>query len=393
MDQTRLKYLYQRYIADACTYDELQEFKAIIKQNADSDELAQLMGDTWDNLPESTIYDDSASVNRIYNHIIAQPQYVKSNNNLWLKTAASVMLIISAGLLLHNIYSANKKQNVVSIQQNAPHVILPGSNKAILTLGNGKKVILDEATKGQVAVQHNAVIKKTTAGQLVYISNTIAQTAKAENVLNTLSVPAGGQYNIVLADGTKVFLNSKSSITYPTTFSGKVRNVTLVGEAYFEVAKNAAMPFKVNVAGKQQVEVLGTHFNIMAYADDNDIKTTLLEGSVKVSLPGYQAILKPGQMANHKLSTSSVTIVAADMDEVMAWRNGYFQFHHEDIKSIMKKIARWYNVDVAYNSNITNHTFGGIYLRNRDLTELLKGLEYTGHVHFKVEGRRVTVMP
>jgi transmembrane sensor len=391
MNLNRLTYLYQRYIADACTHEELQEFKNLVKQNADNPELIQLMDDSWDTLSETDIQNSDRRADHIYDHIINQSQTVKNNNKLWFKIAASVMLFISVSLVLHGIYSGGNKPVAVA-DKNLPLVVLPGSSKAVLTLANGKKVELNEKIKGEVAVQSNTVIHKTTGGQLVYTTNPASQSAAA-NVLNTLTVPTGGQYDIVLADGTKVFLNSESSLTYPASFTGNQRNVTLTGEAYFEVAKNAAMPFKVNVAGKQQVEVLGTHFNIMAYANDDHIKTTLLEGSVRLSLPGYQTILKSGQVAYHDLNTSAVAVQPADIDEAIAWKNGYFKFHHQDIKSIMKKITRWYNVEVAYNGNITSHTFGGIYLRNRELSELLKGLENTGLVHFKTEGRRVTVMP
>lgn len=342
----------------------------------------QLDEGLWANIKERETSPDT---------IIPHWKFKEKSNWLWLKIAATLLIVISATLIIR--FKHSTKSEELAGSKIIQHDVMPGGNKAVLTLSNGQHIVLDQLNKGQIAVQHNTVINKVNDGQLVYASNHENQVQPANVSWNTLTIPTGGQYNIVLPDGTKVFLNSQSTLSFPTSFTGNERNVTLTGEAYFEVAKNPAMPFKINVANHQTVEVLGTHFNIMAYENDNNIETTLLEGSVKISSNGHQTMLKPGEMANNDLKSSVLTVRQADIDDVMAWKNGYFRFHNEGIKNIMKKASRWYNIDIVYSGNVTNHTFGGIYARNRELSELLKGLESTGIIHFSIEGRRITVMP
>jgi ferric-dicitrate binding protein FerR (iron transport regulator) len=208
---------------------------------------------------------------------------------------------------------------------------------------------------------------------------------------NTITTPKGGQYQVRLLDGSSVWLDAASSITFPSTFTGNKRQVQLTGEAYFEVAKNRAKPFLVNVEDKQQIEVLGTHFNVQAYPDDRDIKTTLLEGSVKLLYKNRQAILKPGQTAVND-PDQSLLIKPADIYEVMAWKNNMFVFNNENIKSIMKRISRWYDVDVVFEGNLEKVNFFGNYSRLKSLENLLKDIELTEKVHFKIKGRRITII-
>jgi len=208
---------------------------------------------------------------------------------------------------------------------------------------------------------------------------------------NTISTPVGGQYTVVLPDGSKVWLNAASSLKFPTAFTGTERRVELTGEGYFEVAKNKHMPFKVNF-NREEVEVLGTHFNISAYPDEAVTRTTLLEGSVRISKNNIKKILVPGQQAISSMQTGGFNIAEVNTDEAIAWKNGLFLFHNENIRSIMKKIARWYNVDVNYQGSFTNQEYGGRISQSKNLSEILKNLELTGTIHFKIEGRRVTVM-
>ncbi|MBC6112801.1 FecR family protein [Pedobacter fastidiosus] len=296
--------------------------------------------------------------------------------------AASVAVcIIAAGLL----YFGN---NTASVEQGQVASIIPGGNKAILTLANGTKISLSDAKLGQVAAQSGVKISKTANGQLVYdASATTADIGKIE--YNTIEAPAGGQWEVRLPDGSVVFLNALSSITYPTRFVGNERLVKMQGEAYFEIAHNRAMPFKVSSLG-QTVEVLGTHFDVMAYADEKVIKTTLLEGSVKISDHGQNKLLKPGEQA--QVSATNIIVTSdVDLEDVMAWKKGYFKFN-ESIQSIMAKVSRWYNVEVIYEMDAkANLAFGGKLSRSRDIKDLLKIMERTGKVHFKIEGRRITV--
>jgi transmembrane sensor len=267
-------------------------------------------------------------------------------------------------------------------------IVQPGSNKATLTLSDGSSIDLNESKPGTLCKQGTVTVGKRADGSLVY------QPSGSQNaavLYNTVSTPKGGQYQLVLSDGTKVWLNAASAIKYPATFSGKERIVELNGEAYFEVAKNKNMPFKVSL-NNMSVEVLGTHFNVNAYADEGEVTTTLLEGSVKLSNSKGQSMLKPGQQAKMD-KQSGFDIHEVNTDEAVAWKNGYFIFDNENIQSIMRKISRWYDVDVEYSGNVDEGNFGGTTSRFNSITGVLKSLELTGTVHFKVQGRRITVMP
>jgi len=203
----------------------------------------------------------------------------------------------------------------------------------------------------------------------------------------------GGEYQVVLADGTKVWLNALSSIRFPTSFKGSERKVEITGEAYFEVAKNARMPFRV-IGGSQTVEVLGTHFNINAYPDESAVATTLLEGSVKVAMHDGQAkVLKPGEQALIFKENNSFRVKEVDAEDAVAWKNGYFQFNDDDLKTIMNQLSRWYNVEIVYQQANLDQKFGGTISRSKNLSQVLRILELTGNVRFRVEGRRITVMP
>jgi ferric-dicitrate binding protein FerR (iron transport regulator) len=304
--------------------------------------------------------------------------------------AASVLLFISAGLYL--FVKKNAREAVYTVNHNNDNPvpdIQPGTNKAILTLSTGKSIVLDSAKNGLLSQQGNAAISKSANGLVV--KNGADDKSEIQTAFNTITIPRGGKYNIVLPDGTSVWLNSSSSLTFPTMFIGSERKVSLTGEAYFEVAKNKAMPFKINVNNKQVVEVLGTHFNISAYTDEAAITTTLLEGSVKVNYKNTSSLLKPGQMAvNDPLQ--GITVKDANIDEVMAWKNDMFLFSNENITTIMKKVSRWYDVDVTFKGDMTNVNFDGNYSRSKTLTNLLKNIELMDKVHFVVEGRRITII-
>jgi transmembrane sensor len=303
--------------------------------------------------------------------------------------AASVILVVSVSLLLFK-----GKTTVENIAKNRPGLvknsIVPGSNKAILTLADGSTINLDNSNKGTLTHQGSTTVNKLNNGQLVYSTNN--QSANGTILYNTATTPRGGQYQVVLSDGTKVWLNSASSIKYPVTFSGKERHIELTGEAYFEVAKNKKMPFTIAVKGNS-IEVLGTHFNVMAYSDDKNLVTTLLEGSVKLKRGNAEALLKPGEQALIEDGQEKYEVSEANTDDAVAWKNGYFVFDNENIQSIMKKVSRWYDIDVKYAGVTKDQSFGGTVSRFSNVDELFKVLELTGTVHFKIEGRMITVTP
>lgn len=333
----------------------------------------------------------------IQSKISSQRKPLRSQR-MWYRLSAAAILL--ATLSASIIFFFNQKTNHTSRASHniaTQSDIAPGGNKAVLTLANGEKINLSDAANGQLLEQAGIKITKTTSGQLVYAVSK-AQTPGTSNTdavtYNTVATPKGGQYQINLPDGTRVYLNANSSLHFPTTFAGNKREVDLKGEAYFEVAKNAKMPFKVH-STYQTIEVLGTHFNVNAYEDEPAIKTTLLEGSVKV-VPNNSSqfqLLEPNQQASLNPNNNALKVTEVDTEEAIAWKNGNFLFQDEDLKSIMRKVCRWYDVDVTYKGTIDGSTFSGIVSRSKNVSEIIKIIEQTSNYKIKIEERRLIVMP
>ena len=301
--------------------------------------------------------------------------------------AAAVIVFCALGLLFY-------PKEVIVVAKNKAMVssdIAPGGNKAVLTLANGQKIILTDADNGTLAKQAGVQITKTADGQLVYtVLDDSHSGSKANNQFNTIETPKGGQYQVRLPDGSNVWLNAASALTYPLSFaSEKPRKVDLTGEGYFEIAKDQSRPFIVKTS-TQEVEVLGTHFNINSYTDEPAVKTTLIEGRVKVSvIDGKDKILKPGQQS--ALTGSNMQITNIDPELAVAWKNSQFVFESDDIRYIMRMVSRWYNVEVEYVGPVPDSKFGGAVSRFENVSEVLKSLESTGRVKFKIEGKRIIV--
>lgn len=319
----------------------------------------------------------------------------KAFNYTWLAMAASIILLLSIGLYL---YSSSLYDHEAAMARLRAHDITPGTNKAVLTLSDGTKVVLNEQINGEIAKQGGVSIQKTADGQLIYM---VKDNEKSKAASNTISTPKGGQYQVNLPDGTRVWLNAMSSLTFPTSFTGKGRFVRLKGEGYFEVTrqvvhegKDKKLPFTV-LTDHEMVQVTGTRFNVSSYADEESTKTTLLEGSVNVGSqeqspePVKMVTLKANEQAEFKNGGLKVRQVNAD--EVVAWKNGKFKFSNENIESLMKKVARWYDVEVVYKGKISKEGFGGQVSRSRNISEILEVLQLTRLVHFEIEGRRVIV--
>lgn len=304
--------------------------------------------------------------------------------------AAAALVLVALGAFFFKAGHKEKAKKLYTFNTKKS-VITPGSNKAMLTLANGKKIILNEAVPGTIIKQGNIIVKKQKDGLLQYSVSETGNDKHQSIEYNTLSTPKGGQYQIILPDSTKVWLNSSSSLKFPTAFVGAQRIVELTGEGYFEVTKNKHMPFKVRF-NKEEVEVLGTHFNIMAYNDEEESRTTLFEGSVKFTKADRNIILVPGQQAVSANNGNAFNIQHADFEKVLAWKNGFFSFRNANIHQIMRQIARWYDVDVIYQGNLEDKMYGGRISKSKNITEILDNLELTGTIHFNVEGRRVTVM-
>jgi ferric-dicitrate binding protein FerR (iron transport regulator) len=310
--------------------------------------------------------------------------------------AAIILVMVSAGVYLMNTHSSEKYPIALNDQSGRyKNDVAPGGDKAILILGDGSRVILDNTKNGTIGNQGNSRVLKIDAGKLAYNMQAGGKNIPKVIPFNTVSTPRGGQFQIELPDGSTVWLNATSSLRFPTAFiKGKERKVELTGEAYFEVTKNETMPFKV-IVNKMEVQVLGTHFNVMAYNNEHDIKTTLLEGSVKINstVNNKSIVIKPGQQASLDNSNSEINVSQnVDIDLVVAWKNGYTAFKSADITTIMRQVERWYDVDVNYEGTIPVRTFTGKISRNANLSELLRLLEVS-KIHFTIDGRKITVLP
>lgn len=304
--------------------------------------------------------------------------------------AASLLIVLAVFLKYYNNPDAHH-QLVLSKK-----LIVPGSNKATLTLANGRQIILDHIGNGKLASEKNILISKSGNGELVFQSVGEGKDDNSADPLsrNIVSTPNGGQYQVNLSDGTKVWLNAKSTLKFPASFKGgKTRQVELTGEAYFEVAKNPELPFIVS-SNQMKVKVLGTHFNIKAYDDEQQSSTTLLQGSVSLSSTHAQTLLKPGQQGLLNQQTGKLAVSAASDggEGAIAWKNGDFMFVNEDIHTVMRQISRWYDVEIEYKGNFKDLQFRGEISRFKNMNEVLKLLQLTDAVHFKVVGRRIIVM-
>jgi ferric-dicitrate binding protein FerR (iron transport regulator) len=315
---------------------------------------------------------------------------LKRKNYSLVAAAAALVITLGAGGYLWLNDKPVKHAPEKPVAAVKLHDLPPGRDAAVLTLADGKKIVLDSAS-GAISQQGNVTVLNVN-GMLSYAPT--KKGAQDEVVYNTVSTARGNQYQLVLSDGTKVWLNSASSLRFPASFTGNSRDVELDGEGYFEVAKNAAKPFHVKTR-TQDIEVLGTHFNVNAYKDEEMIKTTLLEGSVKVQvLSGTEvsAVLKPGEQAiaaNDEGASIHITS-DVDIDQVMAWKNGWFEFENTDLRMIMRQISRWYDVDIEYAIKTGNEKYGGRISRNLNLSNILKMLENYG-VHFRLEGKTLVV--
>lgn len=413
---SRLHYLLERYAAGDCTKKELLELFRIIDESHQDETLHDSLQTIWNDITDTDAL-PAIDKEKIFSSIIstAPVHTIPHKRSVrWRAAAAAVVFILLTGGMAYVYYANRASQKMAGIAQHeTKNDRAPGGNKAILTLADGASIVLDSANNGDLTQQGNTKVIKLDNGRLAYQSEkTGAQYSTTPIQYNTITTPRGGQYQIALPDGTKVWLNAASSLKFPTAFTGKERNVELAGEAYFEVAKNAGAPFKVHIirhsmalshegrednlgredASGGDVEVLGTQFNINAYDDESTVKTTLLEGSVKVSKGKDHNLLKPGQQTQLDAKGAIHVLSDVNTEEVIAWKNGYFQFDDADIRTVMRQLARWYDVEISYEGPVTERQFGGQMPRGVSLSEVLRILE-ASNVHFRVEGKKLVVAP
>ena len=300
------------------------------------------------------------------------------------KLAAAVLvfvIITGAGLFFLLKPPGSSPAAIASKDVPAPSV-----SNAVLTLSNGRTIILDSAGKGNIATQRTTDVIKLGDGDIAYQANGRADHAE----YNTLTVPRGSRIaHVTLSDGTRVWLNAGSSLHYPVAFTGAYREVAVTGESYFEVAQDKDHPFLVS-KGNCAIQVLGTHFNINAYDEEGEIKVTLLEGSVRVTSGSGNSLLLPGQMAIMDAKQKIDVLKSADVERVMAWKNGYFNFANADIRTVLRELSRWYNLELVFN-DVTNEKFHVEISRDIPLSKVLRILEMTDKVHFDISGNKVTV--
>lgn len=323
--------------------------------------------------------------------IIESANIVIEPRRWYKRIAIAASIILAVGISGYFIMSGKQpSQNPISKVQTTD-LLPPDKTRATITLTNGKVIYLDSASNGTINIQNNVALIKNAANEIVYSGDETS--ANSQLAYHTLYNPKASQpVALTLTDGTKVWLNSESSLRYPIAFNGNERKVEITGEAYFEVAKDPSKKFIVDAAGKGEVEVLGTHFNINSYNDENEVKVTLLEGSVKTSIANLQTeILKPGQqaiIANNQLSKNN----KVNVEQVMAWKNGLFHFEGTDLQTVMRQIQRWYNVNVLYEKKISQ-TFYGNITRQSEASKVFRMLELTEGVHFEIKGNTVIVKP
>lgn len=389
----KLDYLYQRYIEETCTEAERAELFSIIATHSEDPQIAELLDGTWNKMKPDELQSPE-NAEEMLADILSPTQKTKVKKLRWRSYAAAASIALVLGTAIY-FYTSNS--SVADRNTQTASDISPGSNRATLYLADGKVISLDDAVNGNIAEQSGIEITKTRDGQLVYnIAKSNSAKGTASLAYNTIITPRGGKYQVNLPDGTKIWLNAASSLKYPAAFNGNKRRVELSGEAYFEVAKDKKHPFIV-ATDKQEVEVLGTHFNVNSYADEASTRTTLLEGSVRVaSLNTRKAIdrqsntatLLPGQQS--VLRNENLNVRLVDTDETIAWKNGYFQFNEADLGSIMRQIARWYNIDVVFENSPPADLFHFKIPRNLNLNEVLTILETNG-INLKKEGRTLIV--
>ncbi|WP_301924052.1 FecR family protein [Ferruginibacter sp.] len=397
MSESRLEYLFKCYISNKYSGPEEEELMVLLSNPENEEQVQILMDRFMENTRHEIQMSDQAAASILNNILkrgkrcVIQKKNSKTVYTFWLGLAASVLIILGGAYFI-----SDKKEYATAKEDSSSSVglttkksakILPGGHHAVLTTSDGKAIILDSMPNGLLTQQGNTNVKKL-GGLLEYkapasfIRDTVIS-------YNTVSTPRGGQYQIVLSDGSKVWLNAASSIRFPTAFSGSLREVELTGEAYFEVAKNKEKPFQVKVRD-MKIAVLGTHFNVKAYEDEAETKTSLLEGSVKIIQGKEAGLLKPGQQAVINFKDDKVKIATADMVEVIAWKNGLFRFEGANIETIMREIGRWYDVEIVYAGKVPMRRFEGKINRNAGLSEVLRILELS-NVKFSIAGKKIIV--
>jgi transmembrane sensor len=385
--------LFRKYLDNRITPEELSDLYRLVNEHYDPEALEQALGGSFHAPPSGLAGEvDPEEVFAVLRaRIEERRRTIPLYRRRWVAVAAGLLLLLAAGT---TIWEATRKSKAPPAATQAfipvKNDVSPGHAGAILTLAGGQKIVLDSAHNGSLAVQGTTTITLQKNGQLDYSAS---GGHPGELLYNTLTTPRARTTSVVLADGTQVWLNAASFIRFPAAFAGKERRVEISGEVYFEIKKDASRPFVVTRSGTDEsIEVLGTHFNVNAYDDEDAMRTTLLEGSVKVIRGKNSNLLMPGQQAVLGNNSHDIQVIDdARLDEVMAWRNGRFIFSHMDLKTIMRQLTRWYDVDVTYEGKVPEISIGGIMHSDVYLSTVMEFLGENG-VHYKMEGKKITIL-
>ena len=391
MDKKRLLELFELYYKGSSTATETHELMLLLK-NLPDDELTNILSNAWDHQAKNNSFFTPGLREKILSRLhieenVAGDVYpIESSRKRWIfKIAAAAVLVLALSMTVF-VLTKREKQEVAQGTENpaSSNDVSPGGDKAVLTLADGRQIILDTASNGALAQQEGIKVIKL-GGQLTYN----AEGSSTQVLYNTITTPRGGQYRLELADGSKVWLNAASSLRFPTIFMGSNRTVELAGEGYFEVAHNAAMPFLVKT-GEITVQVLGTHFNINSYEDEPVIRTTLIEGAVNVTKKEKAIRLSPGQQAVLDNAGELVLNKHINTDEIIAWQQGYIHFENADLKTILRQVARWYDIEIAYEGVVSKRTFFVIVKRSNSLKRVLESLQ-DNNIQYTIEGKKLIV--
>ena len=428
MPLTRFAFLFTKYYQKTATAEEAEEFIRLAAMDEHAVELQRLLEEAWDRPDAAPVFSEAesealladvlrtgreAQEGREAKVIPMDVERVEplGRRRRWVRFAAAAVVVGAVGLGGFLWVHRGDQLPVAGVRRPVvTPVAVPGGNKAVLILSDGSAVTLDSTKNGFLTTQGTTHVVKVAGGQLAYANDaadgargtgTGAAAPSPSILYNTVRTPRGGQYQVTLPDGSRVWLNAATSLRFPTAFTGTDRTVELSGEAYFEIASRKDQPFRVKVR-EMTVDVLGTHFNVMAYDDEESFRTTLLTGAVRVEGgetanfgdAGTQRSvqLKPGEEARLSLDTKAISVAEADTDQCVAWKNGLFQFEGASLENVMRQVARWYDVDVHYTGTIERH-FSGMISRNAPLANVLHVLERAGKTSFTLEGRTVTVKP
>ncbi|PRD48824.1 FecR family protein [Sphingobacterium haloxyli] len=387
-------HLFQKFLQRQCTAEELTQLYRYFDIEENADMLKELILKALNReVDTAEIAAQQPHLSNLFDKIeekiqtpAPSPRYRPLNAAHWMAVAATVALVAFVSLFAYR-HIKHKPEEQIAVQVNSyPQ---PGSDRAELTLFNGKKIVLNELGQDQLLQEAGITVSNTSEGLVIYRVDD-DKVDQADHALNTMRTPRGGQYQLILADGTKVWLNASSSLIFPSHFSGSKRSVKLEGEGYFEVAHDATKPFFVQTA-ESEVEVLGTTFNVMAYPEEQKSQITLLTGSVHVKRGEEAMRLTPGQQAEIQRKETGIRVRAVDIEPVIAWKNGIFLFDQSELPQVMRQIGRWYNAEVVYGGEVPEVSLTGMVSRQDPLATLLSILERAGGVHFDVQKNKIMV--